>query len=413
MKIAVIGAGIVGICTAYELALDGHAVSVYERHGSVAEEASFACAGHLSPSLVHPLSFPHWPQASAWRALWGSSGIALSRGTSLHDLRWITSWKARSRNFLERFTAAHHLASYSLQRQLSLGAQANLEYEQSKGQLVLLDSQRALQHCQPRLDALKAQGVSAQLLTAEEARALEPALGGQAPLHAAIHFPQDAAGNCRQFAQLLKDRALDMGVVFYFATPVTALSHTPTAQVHTHQGAQGFDHIVVCAAGGAAAMLGTALKHVPLARVGSYSLSAQIREPLNAPRSAVIDSHNHTAISRMGARIRVSGGAELGGSPGRMRPASTRLLYQALQTHFPGAADFSRSMQLWNSSSLFSADALPLLGPSGQAGIWLNLAHGHNGWAMACGSARILADQLGKRSPELDTALMLPSRFKS
>ena len=68
MKIAVIGAGVVGICTAYELALDGHAVSVFERHAAVAEEASFACAGHLSPSLSHQLSFPAWPQASRLRA---------------------------------------------------------------------------------------------------------------------------------------------------------------------------------------------------------------------------------------------------------------------------------------------------------------------------------------------------------
>lgn len=413
MKIAVIGAGVVGICTAYELALDGHAVSVYERHGAVAEEASFACAGHLSPSLSHPLAFPAWPQASRWRALFSSAGIARGRGTSLGDLRWLAGWKTGSKDFHERFAAAHQLVHYSLERQLSLSTQAALVFEQSQGQLLLLRTEGDAQASQERLAALKAQGVAAQPLSAEEARKLEPALGSEVVLHSAIYFPNDAVGNCRQFAHALKDRALEMGVTFHFGTPVTALSHTPAVQVHTGQGAQGFDQIVVCAGGGAASLLGPALKPVALTRVGSYSLSAQIREPLNAPRSAVLNGHSQICISRMGARIRVSGGAELGSAPQHKRAASTRLLYQTLQTHFPGAADFSRSMQLWSASSVFSPDALPLLGPSERPGIWLNLAHGHNGWSMACGSARVLADQIQGRPSDLNTTLMHPGRFKT
>lgn len=413
MKIAVIGAGVVGICTAYELALDGHAVSVFESHAAVAEEASFASAGHQSPSLSHPLSFPAWPQVSRLRALLNPSGIALGRSTSLSDLRWLAGWKTGSQNFAQRFAAAQALVSYSLERQQALSTQAALVVEQSLGQLLLLRTEREALDCQVRLDALKSLGVAAKVLTPEEARKLEPALGSDLAVHSAIHFPNDAVGNCRQFAHALKDRALEMGVVFDFATPVTAISHTPALQVHTgSHGAQGFDQVVVCAAGGSVALLAPALKHVPLTRVGSYSLSAQIREPLNAPRSAVLDGHSQISISRMGARIRVSGGAELGGTPQHKRQASSRLLYQTLQTHFPGAADFSRSMQLWSATSLFSPDALPLVGPCEQKGIWLNLAHGHNGWGMACGAARILADQMQGRQAALNTTHLHPGRFK-
>jgi len=70
-------------------------------------------------------------------------------------------------------------------------------------------------------------------------------------------------------------------------------------------------------------------------------------------------------------------------------------------------------MQLWRGASMFSPDALPLLGPSGRPGIWLNLAHGHNGWSMACGSARLLADMIRGRAAELDTTLVQPGRFIS
>jgi D-amino-acid dehydrogenase len=412
MKIAVIGAGVVGICTAFELALDGHAVTVYEGHGSVAEEASFACAGHLSPSLSHPLAFPVWPQAtSRWRALLRPSGIALCGATTLRDLRWLAGWKVSTNGFRERFEASHQLVRYSQERQNTLAAQASLDFAHAQGQLLLLRTERELLAQQERLAVLKAQGVVAHLLTPEQVRALEPALGSEATLHAAIHFPNDATGNCRQFAHALKDKALAAGVVFHFSSRVVALSHTPEVQVRTDLEAADFDHAVVCAGASAATLLGPALKPMALTRVSSYSLSAQIREPLNAPRNAVLDGH--TSISRMGARIRVSGGAELGGLPRRNRAASTRLLYQALQTNFPGAADFGRSMQLWRGTSMFSPDALPVLGPSGQPGIWLNLAHGHNGWSMACGAARILADQIGGKTPELDTKPLDAGRFNS
>lgn len=412
MKIAVIGAGIVGICTAYELALDGHSVSVFERHGAVAEEASFACAPHQSPSLAHAMAAPAWPQSSRLRALLSPSGISLGRGTSWKDLRWLSGWKAAPKGFLERFAAAQTLARYSLERQQALTLQASLVFEQSQGQLLLFRSERDVLAYQDQLAALNAQGAAAKVLTPEEARKLEPALGSDVALHAALHLPHDAQGNCRQFAHALRDKATELGVRFHFSTAVSAVSHTPAITLHTDRlGAQQFDHIVACAGSGAASLL--AFKQAPLTRVWSCSLSAHIREPLNAPRSAVLDGHSQVSITRLGGRIRVSGGAELGGRQHQKHGAVSKLLYQTLQTHFPGAADFSRSMQLWRGASMFSPDALPLLGPSGRPGIWLNLAHGHNGWSMACGSARLLADMIRGRPAELDTTLVQPGRFIS
>ena len=116
MKIAVIGAGIVGICTAFELAQEGHDVLLFERSASVVQEASFACAGHLSPSLSHPLAIPTWPDGAWLRAALARAAFSLGRGCTPSDLRWLMGWKAPGKEFPETLAAAFSLTSYSLEQ---------------------------------------------------------------------------------------------------------------------------------------------------------------------------------------------------------------------------------------------------------------------------------------------------------
>jgi D-amino-acid dehydrogenase len=141
---------------------------------------------------------------------------------------------------------------------------------------------------------------------------------------------------------------------------------------------------------------------IPLAAVYGYSVSATIREPLNGPRSAVMDEHYKVAISRLGNRVRVAGSAEIGGSPDKKRANSLQLLYKVLHDWFPGAANLSNGVQEWKGARPMLPDGPPILGASGIAGLWLNLGHGSSGWALSCGSARVLADLLGGRAPDLD-----------
>jgi D-amino-acid dehydrogenase len=348
------------------------------------------------------------------RDLLVASGVTVRAGSSVGDLRWLLGWKTPSTDWLGKLATAQQLAHYSQERQQFLGTQESLVYEQSQGQLLLFKSAQAMQAGQEKVNALKQLGAAVRALSPDEARKLEPALGADLSLHGAIHFPNDAAGNCRQFAHALKEKALERGVVFHFATQVHALTPGPAARIHTASlGDQDFDCVVVCAGTGAAQLLGAALKRIPLTRLWSYSLSAHIREPLNAPRSAVFDSHNRMSIIRMGARVRVSGGAELGGAKLPNHAPTVKRLYQTLQSHFPGAVDFGRSAQIWRGASVFSPDALPLLGPSAAPGIWLNLGHGHNGWSQACGAARLLADQIKGQPATLDTHNLHPGRFNS
>jgi D-amino-acid dehydrogenase len=410
MRIAVIGAGIAGMCTAYELALDGHTVSIFERNAALAEEASFGCAGHISTSLAHPQAFPAWPVDSRLRNLLAPASIALGKGTSLRELRWLLAWKSDARDFAGRFASAHALVSYSLQRLHALTTQAQLAHEQSQGQMLLFKSETQQLAYQTRQNALSDLGVVSRALTPEQARVLEPALGDDLLFHSALVFPNDEIGNCRQFAHLVKDQLLECGAQFHFGTAISGVAQG-AIQVQG-MAPLAFDHVVVCAGASAASLLGKTLRDVALTEVWSTSISAHIREPLNAPHGAVLDSQTQVAIGRMGDRVRVSGGATLGKvNPGNADRTSQKL-FQVLQSHFPAAADYSRTVQVWRGTSIFSPDALPLIGPIG-AGVWVNLAHGHNGWSMACGAARVIADQIGGRQPDIDATKLLPSRFET
>jgi D-amino-acid dehydrogenase len=155
-------------------------------------------------------------------------------------------------------------------------------------------------------------------------------------------------------------------------------------------------------------------RKLPLIPVYGYAISAAIREPLNAPRSAVMDERYKVAISRMGNRVRVAGSAEIGGSLDNKPVSAISTLYKVLQDWFPGAAHISNmgaSVTEWKGARPMLPDGPPVLGASGVPNIWLNLGHGASGWALSCGSARVLADLIAKRAPDVDVSAMLIERF--
>ena len=145
-------------------------------------------------------------------------------------------------------------------------------------------------------------------------------------------------------------------------------------------------------------------KKMPIASIYGYSVSAHVREPMDAPRGALMDEHYKVAISRLGNRVRVAGSAEIGGRLDVKRASALRTLYQVLQDWFPGAAAMSHGVQEWKGARPMLPDRPPIIGTSGIAGLWFNTGHGSSGWALSCGSARLLADAVAGRSAEIESA---------
>ncbi len=414
MRVAVIGAGIVGVTTAFELASDGHQVTVFERRASVAEETSFANAGVVAPGYVTPWAAPGMPAKVLRHLLSRHAPVRLARPMAPGQLGWMWRWwrACRAPVYAANRARLYRLARYSQQRLALLSSSLQLEHEQARGYMVLLRTARDLTAARGSLKLLAELGVNFHLIDGARARSIERGLNPDTPLHAAVHLPDDEVGNCRQFAHLLRAEAQRCGAVFRFGRSVHHLDggQQPTVW-HQASGSteaptpDGFDAVVVCAALGSRGLLAPLGLRLPLVAVHGYSITAPLRllegHPHLGPASAVMDEKYKVAISRLGQRVRVAGSAELGGDLAHHSAAAIHTLHKVLDDWYPGCAQHGQ-IQAWKGARPMLPDGPPVLGASGVPGIWLNLGHGSSGWALACGSARVLADQLMGRAPAID-----------
>lgn len=414
MRVAVIGAGIVGVTTAFELASDGHQVTVFERRGTVAEETSFANAGVVAPGYVTPWAAPGVPGRIVKQLLGRHAPVRMGWPMASGQLGWLWRWwrACRAPVHAANRERMYHLARYSQQRLRSIHQDLRLSREHASGYLVLLRTAQDLALARGGLKLLAELGVNFHLVDAARARQIEPGLNPDMALQAAVHLPNDEVGNCREFAHLLRGEAQALGAVFRFNRTVCSLG-PGNMPVVLHQSAlrtevpqqDSFDAVIVCAAMGSTALLEPLGLHLPLVAVHGYSISAPLRHidgyPHLGPQAGVMDEKYRVAISRLGQRVRVAGSAELGGRLKSMNEAALQTLHKVLDDWFPGCAHLAQA-QRWKGARPMLPDGPPVLGASGAPGIWLNLGHGSSGWALSCGSARVLADQIVGRAPAID-----------
>jgi D-amino-acid dehydrogenase len=420
LRVAVIGAGIIGVTTAYECAAQGHEVTVFERRTAVASETSFANAGVLAPGYVTPWAAPGMPWKVLRHLLSRHAPVRLGAG-ALAELPWIWRWWRACRPSVHagNRAAMQRLAHFSRERLRELTDTLALEYQQAQGYMVLLRGPRELAMARPGLKLLGDLGVAFELLDARRCREIEPGLNPETSLEAAIHLPADGVGNCRHFAHLLMQEARRLGAEFRFdcdaksiapaAQPTLRFQRVATgAQTQaSSEESEQFDAVIVCAGVHANRLLTPIGLALPLAPVYGYSITAPLRHveghPHLGPRSALMDEKFKVAISRLGDRVRVAGSAELGSAAGQLDQAALRTLYKVLDDWFPGAALTSKA-QPWKGARPMLPDGPPVLGASGAPGVWLNLGHGSSGWALSCGSARVLAEAINGGTAPIDVA---------
>lgn len=409
MKIAVIGAGIAGITTAYRLSQEGHEVSVFERRAGLCEETSFANLGLSSSINLLPLQTLPKHHARLNRFIEERKSLRGKGNWQKQFLRWL--W-LRAKNQPVNSTALLDLQRYSAQLHADWTALLQLETEHTRGEIILIKDEDTMPLWLTAVETWKEAGIAANILNADDVRKQEPALHAQLPIVGGVWHAQAQVTNSRQFAIQLRNEAVKNGTIFHLQQEITSLEPGAKVRLGTANGQYfGFDHAVICTQQLPAFVTHKSAKPAFFALLDSYTATVPIKEALNAPSHIIHDTATFTTLSRIGNRIRVQGGMHRSLPEHAPHAATVQQLYNTLDKHFPGSANYPAGTQTWRGICAFTSDSLPIVGLSSATGISLNIAHGMHGWSLACACADAIAHQISRRELPVDTTALSPQRF--
>lgn len=431
MHVIVLGAGVIGVTTAWHLREAGCDVTVIEREADVAQATSLGNAGVIAPGYVTPWAAPGMPGKILKYLFKPASPLIFRPTLDAAQWRWIARW-LRECEF-ERFRVnkqrMQRIAYYSRTRLHAFRERYPFDYGASRGYLQLLRGAFDVDMVQPALKVLRDAGIAFRELDAAGCTAIEPGLrwARQAPV-GGIYLPDDEAGDCARFTRELRVLCEANGVAFRFNTELRALDVGGGKARGVHVVAVGGNHegngsggarhgttlaadaIVVALGVDSAGLLRPYGIDVPLYPVKGYSATLAVADDEKAPCAALMDESLKTAITRFGPTLRVAGTAELGNRHAALRQQALDTLMKVLDDWFPHAADRA-SARFWVGRRPMTPDGPPLLGASGIDGLWLNVGHGSTGWAMSMGSGKVVADLVTGRAPEIDLAGLTLARY--
>jgi D-amino-acid dehydrogenase len=418
MRVAVVGAGLAGLTAAWELRAAGADVEIFDS----AEGPGLATSSR-NGSLQHPSQAEPWNSPGVlWevlRHLGDEQAAVLLRPRALPSLLgWGLRFVRESNpeRFLANTLANMRLARYSVE-QMARHRADGIDYAMRVGgTLALLRDEPARAKALAWAERLGAHGLAWRILSRDEVVTLEPALAPVADqLLGALHYPDDERGDPLMFCRALADSLGRHGASIHYSTSVERI-HVDGQRVLGVVDSAGrpyeADAVVLAAASHSRALACGVGLDLPVRPVKGYSLTLPQRP--SAPRIAATDPHLHMAVIPVGDdRVRVAGTAEFCGddlsvSPGRV--ANLRALLQRLYPIYAATLK-DEDVQPWTGLRPMCADGVCLVGPTRVRGLYLHTGHGHLGWTQTPGSARVLADMMSGRQPQIDPTPYAPARF--
>ena len=411
MKVIVLGAGVVGINTAYHLARSGVEVQVLEQHEAAALETSFANAGQVSPGYAAPWAAPGIPLKAVKWLFQKHAPLAIRPDGSAFQLQWM--W-AMFRNctpaaYNVNKSRMVRLAEYSRDVLQQMRADTGIQYEHREGgTLQLFRTQAQLDDVGKDVEVLKETGVPYEVLDAEGCVRVEPGLAAaRHKITGGLRLPNDETGDCHLYTQRLAALCEKLGTRFQYQVQVRELIRDGARVVGVrYQDAHGqvqelrADAVVMALGCASTAFARDLNLPLPVYPVKGYSITVPITDAARAPVSTVLDETYKIAITRFDQRIRVGGMAELSGYDKSLRQARRDTLEMVVNDLFPGAGNTAQA-SFWTGLRPMTPDGTPVVGPTPMAGLWINAGHGTLGWTMGPGSGKLLADQILGRQPDI------------
>jgi D-amino-acid dehydrogenase len=403
MRILVLGGGVVGITTAYQLLQDGHEVVLLERHPDVAQEASWGNAGMIAPGHSFVWSSPKAPWILLKSLFLKNQALRFRPSAdprlwswSLKFLAECTATKARA-NTLRK----HQIAAYSQRVLHDVLAAEHLDYDRNaRGIVYFYRDPAALEAGVAHMQLLAQDGQEIRVLDRAQLLEIEPSLACAGDrIAGGIYCPSDETGDCNKFAAGLAAVCGGRGAALHTGTTITGIETAGdmVTGVNTDHGTFMADAYVMalgCQSPQLARQIGVDL---PVYPIKGYSLTIPIGNHDAPPTVSTVDEHNLVAISRLGNRMRVTATAEFAGYDTSHKPADFAFMKGVARELYPDGADYQRA-EMWAGLRPMTPDNLPIIGRKRHRNLYYNTGHGHIGWTMSHGSARLVADVIAGRT---------------
>ncbi len=414
MKVIVLGAGLLGVTSAYFLRQQGHDVTVVDRQAAAAAETSFANGGQISVSHAEPWANPSAPlKVLKWLGqedaplLFRLRADARQWRWGLQFLRECTP--ARTRHNIEQIV---RLGTYSRDTLQQLRRDTGIAYDQrTQGILHFYTSQKEFDAAEAPAAQMRDLGCDRRVISADEAVKIEPALAHIRPkLAGATYTSEDESGDANRFARELVKLCEVEGVNFLMSHTVTALRTAGGEIDHVEAtDSEGrFQRLradaYVLAMGSLSPLLAKPLGiELPIYPAKGYSVTMPVKDASMAHQVSLTDDEYKLVFSRLGDRLRIAGTAELNGYDRDLNRVRCEAIVRRVEELFPGAGDAARA-QFWTGLRPATPSNVPIIGRAKVGKLFLNTGHGTLGWTHACGSGKSIARIVSGLQPEVDFA---------
>jgi D-amino-acid dehydrogenase len=417
MKVAVIGAGVVGVTTAYYLARSGHQVTVIEKEGEAATLASAGNAGLIAPGHSFAWASPSAPKELLRSLTVEDTALRVNPikapGMAFWGLKFLRECNAEraTKNTLVKL----RLAQYSQRMLDQIAADERIDYDDiHEGLLYLYRDPKRFEAGVKKMKLVQDHGQKQDVLDADGVAEAEPFLAPvKDKIAGAIYGVTDSSGDSVKFTRAVQAVCERMGSRFVFGRGVTKLSSTGgrVASAVMDGGDSVTADVFVLSAGVHSPRIArSAGVKLPIAPAKGYSATFPIKENGAQLRVGAVDEELLVAWCRIGDRLRVTSSAEFTGYETTYTEHDLRLIRKLTADLLPNAAEYDKGIYRACNRPM-TPDGPPILGQAGPANLYINSGHGHMGFTMACGSSRIVADLIDGRKTEIPVeGLTLTSR---
>ncbi len=416
MKVIVLGSGLLGVSSAYYLSQLGHEVTVVDRQATPAAETSFANGGQISVSHAEPWANPSAPfKVLKWL---GQEDAPLLFRLRADMRQWLWGLQflrectpARTRHNIEQIV---RLGTYSRSMLRELRSSTGLNYDQrTQGILHFYTSAKEFESALAPAEQMRELGCDRQVVSADEAVRLEPALAGvRHMLAGATYTAEDESGDANRFARELVKLCETQGVKFLMSHTVTSLRHAGGSLDHIEAtDSEGrFQRLradaYVMAMGSFSPLYADALGlRLPIYPAKGYSVTLPVKDADKAYQVSLTDDEYKLVFSRLtgpgGDRLRIAGTAELNGYDRDLNRVRCEAIVRRVEQLFPGAGHLDQA-SFWTGLRPATPSNVPMIGRTRYPNLFLNTGHGTLGWTHACGSGKSIARIVSGLPPEVD-----------